>query len=215
MPTDGDQVTGERITQKAAAAALGVSSPYLSKLRRQGKIAPGPDGLWDLETLKAQIQRSRDINQAMAADTRRRARDDDAAPEAPAFTALDLVDGSAEPSPDADAAADSDDLDENPEYTDDYVENFKIARSFREREDARKARIERMEKERSLTPVADVQRERFTESRMIRDTLMGAFPTKVAPALALISDAFELERHLRNALREALINLVEDVRAIR
>ena len=174
-------------------------------MRRQGKITPEPDGLWDLENLKAQIQRSRDINQAMAADTRRRSRDEDADPEAPAFTALDLVDGSVDPPPDADAVAD----------TDDYVENFKIARSFREREDARKARIERMEKEKSLTPVADVQRERFTESRMIRDTLMGAFPTKVAPALALISDAFELERHLRNALREALINLVEDVRAIR
>lgn len=191
-------VTGGRITQKAAAEALGVSSPYLSKLRKQGKIAPEPDGLWDLDKLREQIDRSRDVGQSMAAETRRRGREEGDVP--------------AEQDPPAD---DDGALDEEPEYGPDYVENYKIALSFEKRENARQARIDRMKKEESLALVVDVHRERFTEARMIRDTLMGAFPTKVAPALALITDAFELERVLRNALREAIVDLVGDVRAVR
>ena len=73
------------------------------------------------------------------------------------------------------------------------------------------ARIKRMELEKSVGRVADMEREAYTEARIIRDTLLGALPTKLAPTLAPITDPFALEQALREGLREALHDIVRKI----
>lgn len=108
---------------------------------------------------------------------------------------------------DEDSPVIDDDADFESYYTKDHAANYHIARSFRERELAAQARIERMKLEGLLVEKSDVERAAFTEARMMRDALMG-LPTKIAPLLAPVSDAFELERMLREALRKLITDYV-------
>ena len=62
----------------------------------------------------------------------------------------------------------------------DAVTDFRIARAMRERENARLAQLERMKIEGELCLVEDVKREAYTHARRLRDTLLGALPTKLA-----------------------------------
>ena len=105
-------------------------------------------------------------------------------------------------------------LDEDePVYGLDHHENYKIAASFEKRDAARIARIERLKLEGAVGMVADMEREAYTEARIIRDTLLGALPAKLAPSLAAITDVFELEQKLREGLRAALHDIVRQVEA--
>ena len=76
------------------------------------------------------------------------------------------------------------------------------------------ARIERMELEKAVCRVADMEREAYTEARIIRDTLLGALPTKLAPALAEMTDPFVLEQALREGLRAALHDIVRQIEGV-
>ena len=179
------------LNQQQAADALGVSTQYLSKLKRQGRIAPDASGKYELETLRAQIRAGAEITQAMAAQTRAERR---AVVEPPA------------PMPELPQVS------EEIVYTGDHHEDFKIARAAREREMAAIARIDRLEAEKRACLVQDVERQAYTEARRLRDTLLGAFPTKLAPRLLQAGqDVFALEHLLREALREALAELVQDM----
>ncbi len=185
------------LNQKQLAKLLDVSAPYLSRLTKEGRIAfADPDRkLYDVDQVRAQLERSRDVRQVVATETRRQARDAGVAVAAPP----PVVDGAAG-------------LDEDePEYGIDHHENYKIAASFEKREAARIARIERMELEKSVGRVADMEREAYTEARIIRDTLLGALPTKLAPTLAPIADPFALEQALREGLRAALHDIVRKI----
>lgn len=185
------------LNQKRLAEVLDVSAPYLSRLTKEGRIAfADPEHkLYDLDAVRAQLERGRDVRQVVAAETRRQARDAGAAGGVPP-TAGDGAAG----------------LDEDePEYGSDHHANYKIAASFEKREAARIARIERMELEKSVGRVADMEREAYTEARIIRDTLLGALPTKLAPTLAPITDPFALEQALREGLREALHDIVRKI----
>lgn len=107
-----------------------------------------------------------------------------------------------------DPACPRDVTDEEPDYTGDAVTDFRIARAMRERENARLAQLERMKIEGELCLVEDVKREAYTNARRLRDTLLGALPTRLAPHLAqLCGDAFALEQALREGLRAALVDL--------
>ena len=191
------------LNQKLAAVELGVSAPYLSRLTKEGRItfADPERKLYDVDQVRAQLARTGDVRQAMAADTRResRAAGVDARPVQEAIF----------PVTDIGAELDEDE----PEYGPDHRENFKIAASFEKRDAARIARIERLQLERSVGLVADMEREAYTEARMVRDTLLGALPAKLAPALAAIADVFELEQALREGLRTALHDIVRQVEA--
>ena len=186
------------LNQKQLAEALGVSAPYLSRLTKEGRIpyADAERKLYDLEEVRAALRKTADVRQVLATETRRNTRD--VQPGGPAPGEVDA------------ASAHLGD-EEEPEYGLDHHENFKIAASFEKREAARIARIERMKLEGSVVVLADVEREAYTEARIIRDTLLGALPTKLAPSLAAITDPFAVEQALREGLREALHDIVRKV----
>lgn len=191
------------LNQKLAAIELGVSAPYLSRLTKEGRIifADPERKLYDVEQVRGQLARTGDVRQSMAADTRRESRD--AGPGArPVQEAIF-------PTTDVGAELDEDE----PEYGPDHRENFKIAASFEKRDAARIARIERLKLEGAVGLVADMEREAYTEARVVRDTLLGALPAKLAPALAAITDVFALEHALREGLRAALHDIVRQVEA--
>lgn len=183
--------------QKALAAALDVSGPYVSRLKSEGRIAPEADGTWCVELVRQQIAKTADVGQSMAAESRAQARTSPAAQGSP-----EIRDSATGDLPSVDG-----DIDFESFYGPDHAANFKIARSFREREQAAQARIDRMKAEDLLVEKADVERSAYTEARVIRDALMG-LPTKIAPLLAPVTDAFELERMLRDALRQVLADCV-------
>lgn len=188
------------LNQKQLAEVLDVSAPYLSRLTKEGRIAfADPERkLYDVDQVRVQLARGRDVRQVVATETRRQTRDAGPAVAAPPPSPTDGVDLD----------------DEEPEYGLDHHENYKIAASFEKREAARIVRIERMELEKSVCRVADMEREAYTEARIIRDTLLGALPTKLAPALAAISDPFALEQALRDGLREALHDIVRKIEGV-
>ena len=183
-------------SQNALAQAIGVTPARISQLKSAGRIFPGPDGLWCVADVRAQIARSADLAQSIAAETRARARAGDAVPAAD-LAPFDLPDAL----PPADGDLDVGVFDHY--YTEDHLANFKIARSLREREAAAMARTERMKIDGMLVELADVKRQAYTDARMLRDRMIG-LPTKIAPLLAPVTDAFEVERMLREALRQVL-----------
>lgn len=180
-------MTATVASQKALATALGVSTARVSQLKSAGRITPESDGTWCVNAVRLQISATADLGQSIAAETRAKAR---------AGCVTELT---------AHSASTDGDFDHH--YTGDHSTNFKIARSLREREEAAKARISRMQAEGLLVEKADVERAAFTEARTLRDRLMG-LPTKIAPLLAPITDPFELERALREHLRQVLADCV-------
>ena len=185
------------LNQKQTAEAVSLTTGRLSQLRKEGRIsyADPERRLYDLEDVRVALRSTADVRQVLATETRRQAREADAAGLSPAAP------------PYAEESADEDE----PEYGPDHHENYKIAASFEKREAARIARIERMKLEGSVVLLADMERAAYTEARIIRDTLLGALPTKLAPALAAITDPFALERALREGLRAALHDIVRAV----
>ena len=180
------------VNQKQAAAELGVSAPYLSRLTKEGRIsyADVARKLYDVADVQAQLTNTSDVRQAIATETRRQAKD--AGPALAPVIPSELEE-------------------DEQEYGDNHHENFKIAASFEKREAARMARIERLKLEGSLGLVVDMEREAYTEARIVRDKLLGALPAKLAPVLAPITDVFELEQTLREAIRGALHDIVRQV----
>lgn len=59
-----------------------------------------------------------------------------------------------------------------------------------------------------LVERAKVEDAAFSIGRMLRDSVLG-LPTKLAPELAAMSDAFEIETKLRNALRKVLEDITK------
>lgn len=182
--------------QKALALALGFTGAYVSQLKKAGRIKPEPDGAWCVETVKQQICDTSDLGQIIAAESRAKNRADPefvAPAAAPKDAALDLpLD---------------DEIDMEDAYGEDHDKNFKIARSFRERELAAQARLNRMKDEGLTVLKSDVDRAAYTEARVIRDGVMG-YCAKIAPLLASQTDAFEIERMLREGLRQVLMDCV-------
>lgn len=183
--------------QKDLAAALGFTGAYVSQLKKASRIKPEPDGTWCVETVKQQICDTSDLGQIIAAESRAQNR---ANPEfvPPAALQKDAV---------LDLPLD-DEIDMDDAYGKDHDKNFKIARSFRERELAAQARLNRMKDEGLTVLKADVDRAAYTEARVIRDGVMG-YCAKIAPLLASQTDAFEIERMLREGLRQVLMDCVK------
>ena len=182
--------------QKDLAAALGFTGAYVSQLKKAGRIKPEPDGAWCVETVKQQICDTSDLGQIIAAESRAQNR---ANPEfvPPAVLQKDAT---------LDLPLD-DEIDMDDVYGEDHDKNFKIARSFRERELAAQARLNRMKDEGLTVLKSDVDRAAYTEARVIRDGVMG-YCAKIAPLLASQTDAFEIERMLREGLRQVLMDCV-------
>ena len=182
--------------QKDLAAALRYTGAYVSQLKKAGRIKPEPDGAWCVETVKQQICDTSDLGQIIAAESRaqNRTNPDYVPPAAPRQEKV------IEPPL-------ADDVDMESAYGENHDVNFKIARSFRERELAAQARLNRMKDEGLTVLKSDVDRAAYTEARVIRDGVMG-YCAKIAPLLASQTDAFEIERMLREGLRQVLMDCV-------
>lgn len=183
--------------QKALAVALGFTGAYVSQLKSAGRIKPEPDGAWCVETVKQQISDTSDLGQSIAAETRLKSRTEPAATEPPDMRI-----------PMSQTFDDAAEIDHDTIYTEDHDKNFKIARSLRERELAKTAQLVRLETEGMTVLKSDVDRAAYTEARVIRDSIMG-FCTKISPLLAPITDPFELERMLREGIRQVLADCVK------
>ena len=194
------------LNQKQLAQVLDVSAPYLSRITKEGRITfADPElKLYDLVQVRAQLERGRDVRQVVATETRRQVRESGAG-EVP-----QPVQVAVQPTTDLGSELDEDE----PVYGVDHHENYKIAASFEKRDAARIARIERLKLEGAVGLVADMERDAYTEARIMRDTLLGALPAKLAPALAAITDVFELEQQLREGLRAALHDIVRKVESL-
>ena len=182
-------------SQAHCAAVLGFSPAYFSKLKSANRITPEPDGTWSPDAVRAQIEATRDTGNILATAVR-------AQLSVPAEVKAAAVE----------VAAVSDDLTTaqvDALYGPDHKTNLLIARSLKEREQAAQARIDRMNAEGSLVLLEDVNRQSFTEARATRDAVMRAV-TKVAPLLAPITDPWELERRLADAMRAALLEATAD-----
>jgi phage terminase large subunit GpA-like protein len=51
---------GRVASQREVARRLGISHTALQKAQRSGRIAPEPDGYWDVEKVRAQLARTAD-----------------------------------------------------------------------------------------------------------------------------------------------------------
>lgn len=83
--------------------------------------------------------------------------------------------------------------------------------THKSRHEAALAKISEIELARKSGDLVDrrrVERTAFTTSRMLRDAILGV-PTQLAPELALMTDSFQLESRLRDALRQVLADMAK------
>jgi hypothetical protein len=59
--------SGRVVSQREVARRLGISHTALQKAQRSGRIAPEPDGTWDVEKVRAQLARTADPARKTAA----------------------------------------------------------------------------------------------------------------------------------------------------
>lgn len=165
------------------AASRGWSRPYVSKLARQGRLVL-VDGRVDVEATLALLAETADPSKAGVAERhhRERAQKGVHAHVAPAASTspldLQLPTGSG-------------------------AESFQKSRAHREYFLALLAQDEFLKGRRELVKRADVDRAAFTIARTLRDLLLG-LPAQLAGELIAISDSWEMERKLTEALRRVL-----------
>ena len=83
------------------------------------------------------------------------------------------------------------------------VTSYHVAKTLREAAEAQIAKHKLGVLQDRYIEREAAEREAFTQARNIRDRVMG-LPTKIAPLLAPVPDAFEGGRMLRDALRQVL-----------
>lgn len=165
----------QKLTEAAMARELGgVSRQAVHDLVKRGIIQKDEDGLIDVEAAKKAL-----LNKVR-----------------PSGKAAGSIKAATEPSAGEPpkAAAES----ENVEVT-----SYHVAKTLREAAEAQIARHKLGVLQERYVERETVERSAYTEARVLRDRLMG-LPTKVAPLLAPVTDAFECERMLREALRQVL-----------
>ncbi len=184
-------------SQAWCAAQLGFSPAYLSKLKKQGRIRSEPDGTWSPESVRAQIEASADPAAVLATVVRNQL----AAPPEQRAAAAEVA-----------AATDAmTDAQIEALYGPDPRQNLLIANSLRAREAATRERLARLTDEGKTGLVEDVDRRGYTAARAVRDAVLREC-TKVAPLLAPVTDAWELERMLAEAMRRALTEAADGLR---
>lgn len=171
------------LTKSEYAAHRGVSPSYVTKLGKQERLVLAPDGKRiDVAATDALLQRTTDpakegVRQHHAAGRTDKHVGAHTRPDAPADDA-----------PASGGAAD-------PLYW--------ASKARRESALAELAELELAKKRGDLVERQRVEDTAFAIARLLRDTLMG-LPTTVAPKVAAMTDAFEIEAAMRDALRRVL-----------
>ncbi|MDN6872935.1 terminase small subunit [Pseudomonas citronellolis] len=174
------------MTKAEYAASRGWSRPYVSKLGRQGRLVMAADGKSvDAEATDQLLAASADPSKAGVAERHHQERVEKGV--------YAHITAEAPPSP-ATAAPPA-----GPGTTPDYQK----ARARREYALALLAEDEHRKSRGELVERALVDSAAFTAARALRDLLMG-IPPKLAGELVTLTDVWEIERRLTQALRQAL-----------
>lgn len=180
------------LTKKEFAERQGCSPAYVSKLVKEGKIVLTEDGKKVIvDQSLVRMQQSRDPSKVRVAERHARERlERDVgqytkpnAPDLPSFP-----------------------LDTGTSFDDPKNIDFQKARAMREHYLAMQAKNEYLKSQRTLVERDRVERAAFALARLQRDSFMG-LPTKIAPSLAAISDPWELEKKLQEAVRNLLADM--------
>lgn len=175
-------MTGEIYLSKSEfAASQGWRPSYVTKLKDQGRLVMSPDGKKvDVPATLAKLQETTDPSklgvQKRHADER---------------THRDVGQHTRSSAPGDD------------ETSSGGHGRFQEARARREHYLAQQAELEYRKMCGELVERAPVAAAAEKAGRMLRDSMLG-LPTKVAPQLAVLTDAWEVEQALRNAIRTAL-----------
>ncbi len=174
------------LTKSAFAALRGWAPSYVTKLKDQGRLVLDPDGkLVDVEATIARLERTGDPGKEAIRQHHAQARtnkhvDAEIRPDAPAPV-------------DAPESASAD-----PTYW--------AAKARRENTLADLARLELARKHGELVERQRVEDAAFTLARTLRDAIL-QLPTQLAPELVPMTDAFQIENRLRDALRQILADM--------
>ncbi|MEG4315368.1 terminase small subunit [Pseudomonas sp. FIP_A4] len=168
----------ELLTKSEFAARMGWSKPYVSKLGKQSRLVLAADGRVDVLATQALLKESADPSKAGVADRHQRDR--------------------IEKGVSAHVAADA-----PPSEPHANVYDFQKSRAQREYFLAQLAESEARKSAGELVERLAVENAAYTAGRLIRDLLLGV-PKQISPALAAITDPWELERELTGHLRRVL-----------
>ncbi len=173
------------LTRKAFAESQGWSPPYITKLGHAGRLVLAPDGE------RVDVQATLELIAATEDPTRDSTRER----HARARTERDVG---------RHTRPDAPDLDPPPqEPKAGHTTNFQAARAKREHFLAELAETEYRQKCGQLVERERVERAAHKVGRMLRETLLG-LPVQLAPDLAPMTDPWEVERRLTEALRTVL-----------
>ena len=175
------------LSRSAFAASQGWAPSYVTKLGHQGRLVLCPEdkGLIDVEETLAALRASGNPGKAYVrryhADARTKKHvTDQIQPGA-----------SSDEKPPANA---------NPKYWD--------VKARRENTLWQLAEIELAKQEGKLVDRKKVEEMSYAAARMLRDTVLG-LPTRLAPELAAMSDAFQIEIRMRDALRKIFTDMAK------
>ncbi|WBM64218.1 terminase small subunit [Pseudomonas aeruginosa] len=174
----------EFMTKAAFADRQGWSRAYVSKLVRQGRLVLTADGKVDVQASDELLAASADPSKAAVAERHRQERVEKGV--------YAHIDAGAAPSPALPAPGQAAPL---PDYQKARARR-EYALALLAEDEHRKSRGETVER-------ARVDSAAFTAARALRDLLMGV-PPKIAGDLVTLTDPWEIERRLTQALRRAL-----------
>lgn len=167
----------ERVNLSELGRRLGHNKGYIHKLKARGVLAFGEDGLVDLDAAIAAIASARDPSKQhmKSVNDRQRERSQGPAPTPPEGF-------EAPPSASSNAS-------------------FMKAQTARAMMDFKLKEVALKRETGELVDRKSVESAAFTTARALRDSVLG-LPTRLAPELAGMKDAFEIEAKLRAELRQ-------------
>ena len=175
------------LSRSAFAAAQGWSPSYVTKLSHQGRLVlcPEDEGLINVEATLAGLLASGNPGKAYVrryhADVRTKKH----------VTDQIQPDVAADEKPPANA---------DPKYWD--------AKARRENTLGKLAEIELAKQEGRLVDRIEVEQMAYASARMLRDVVLG-LPTRLAPELATLTDAFQIEVRMRDELRQIFTDMAK------
>jgi hypothetical protein len=169
------------LSKSQFAAQQGWSASYVTKLKDQQRLVLSEDGkLVDVAATLAILNRTRDPGKESVREHHAAGRTEKN------VSALTRPDAPTDDDPETRSSA-------NPRYWD--------AKTSRESTLDQLAKLELSKKKGDLVERERVEAMAFASGRMLRDSVLG-LPTQLAPELAAMTDPFQIEIRLRDALRQ-------------
>lgn len=179
------QGENQYLSKKEFAISQGWSPSYVTKLKEQGRLVLSPDGKRvDVKATLERLNRTSDPSKDHVRDLHASARSER---DVGRHTRPDAPDESGEPGSSSD-----------PKYWDNKTRREGALAALAELELAKKAGI--------LVERDRVQAVAYAAGRMLRDAMLN-IPTQIAPIIAAMTDPWEVERALRDAMRQVMSDM--------